>query len=197
MKSIVWIGSLLTLGILSSAPARADVVSPMTPDRIQDAIDYGRAAFGRPDAFSEFRWPGFASVWISTPYHRVAAAAALARLEERDFDIFSVTPEMLRPVVIIRSPPYLAAGDRSVHVERIVMITPPDIQGWRQIIEPDKTEKVETELRGPHGETLHGRGLIAEFPLKFLKAGYAIRITRSSGSDLQVDIRAEDLARIH
>src|SRR5574341_2212459 len=150
--------------VLAAATMAGGVVTEMTPDLIQEAIAYGIAANGQANAFDEYKWHGFAGVWLWTPFHRVASAAAVAELQGRRFGMEDVTLEMTRPALIVYSPPFLRGADEVGNVERILVLVR-EGPGSTRVVQPSAVRRVRGRLQARSGQPRDGFGLNAEFPL--------------------------------
>ncbi len=167
------IGSILAALLLAmvGAPAVAQVVTEMTPERIKEAIAAGQAT--KDEVVHSLKTKGIVIGVFSTPFSRVAQASRMAKTLYKPFTEADVTPEMTAPqlevfasAVSVRSP--LPPGVGNVQA---VLIMPKGVKDAAQAIQPTKTSDVPEEYRNMMGAVLEGKSILAVFPLDVLKPG--------------------------
>src|SRR5215510_15669437 len=103
----------------------------MTPERVNAAIAWGMSLAHRKteDPFDAYSLGARERVNVTTPYLRVALAARRAAEDGRQFTAADVTPEMIKPVLVVYAPGNL-----------IGPLLPPEIAGI-----DDYTEAVDVD----------------------------------------------------
>ena len=165
---------LLALGVFALAGrVEAQVVTEMTPARIQEAI-----ADRKADGCYDLK-KGFAC--FTTPYSRVAFAAQEAKKKYETFTELQVTPEMVAPVVevfALPQPSYVMGSGRvgqPIGVKRIVVM-PAKGKDPSQAIQPAQQIDLDHSYSNLLGATWEARGILARFPLAVVSVGNEVRV---------------------
>ena len=180
MRWVIFVG----LVALLAAPASAQIVTEMTPEKIREAIAFGTAQKEAP--YYEIRKPGFVgSVYkprlgsFTTPFLRVALAAYEAKKLYKTFTETDVSREMVAPEVHVYGMSQ-ADGARIANVQAIV-ITPKGRRDPASSIRPASTAEVPVQYRNLMGMTAQGKSLMAVFPLSDFREGNEVHIIFDSG----------------
>lgn len=120
---------------------------------------------------------GRAECFVTTPFLRVAAAAAKAKREYSTFTAESVTPEMAAPVLEVTCPSksVVEAGNPAfgfASVQRIVITD----KGGANPVQPLKTTTFEETYGNKLGGSWTANGMVAYFPPDALKVGREIHV---------------------
>jgi hypothetical protein len=165
---------LLALGVFALAGrAEAQVVTEMTPARIQEAI-----ADKKADGCYDLK-KGFAC--FTTPYSRVAFAAQEAKKKYEPFTERQVTPEMVAPVVevfALPQPSYIMGSGRvgqPIGVKRIVVM-PVNGKDPSQVIQPAEQLDLDERYSNLLGSSWEAKGILARFPLAVVSVGNEVRV---------------------
>jgi hypothetical protein len=165
---------LLALGVFALAGrVEAQVVTEMTPARIQEAI-----ADRKADGCYDLK-KGFAC--FTTPYSRVAFAAQEAKKKYEPFTELQVTPEMVAPVVevfALPQPSYVMGSGRvgqPIGVKRIVVM-PAKSKDPSQVIQPAEQIDLDQRYSNLLGSSWEARGILARFPLAVVSVGNEVRV---------------------
>jgi hypothetical protein len=165
---------LLALGVFVLAGrAEAQVVTEMTPARIQEAI-----ADKKADGCYDLK-KGFAC--FTTPYSRVAFAAQEAKKKYEPFTELQVTPEMVAPVVevfALPQPSFIMGSGRvgqPIGVKRIVVM-PAKGKDPSQVIQPAEQLDLDQRYSNLLGSSWEARGILARFPLAVVSVGNEVRV---------------------
>lgn len=156
--------------------AQAQVVTEMTPELVQEAITKGGAGVYKIQERTIWG-DGPALGFFTTPYSRVALAAALARKHRTSFTTADVTPDMLRPELHVYAASQAIYGNRNriAHVEAVV-VRPYQSKDASASVQPMRTEDVTAEQWPVMGAAAKGRNVMAVFPLSVLNEGNEIRV---------------------
>src|SRR5262249_28544585 len=121
-------GLFVCLPLLNGA---VEIAAPMTPERVNAAIAWGTSLAHRKteDPFDAYSLGARERVNVTTPFLRVALAARRAAEDGRQFTAADVTPEMIKPVLVVYAPGNL-----------IGPLLPPEIAGI-----DDYTEAVDVD----------------------------------------------------
>jgi hypothetical protein len=183
---------------LAQVQQTPQIVTDMTPGAIKEAIKAGQAnpriSFGAIAATSLGMTSVVCPGTFSTPFLRVAVAAARAKTEFRKFSETDVTPEMAAPEVQIYAEP-LTVGASTYNVTAIV-ITPR--KGTRdekeaQAIHPTKFEDVPVSIQNLYGMKTEGTGRFATFPLSVLTKDNEVHIVREGGRDCHAPFQLKNV----
>jgi hypothetical protein len=167
-------GVVLLLGF--AVYAHAQVVTDMTPELVQEAITQGGS--GRYKIQEQTIWgDGPVLGYFTTPYSRVALAAALARKHGKPYTPAEVTPDMLRPElhVYARAQAVYGNKNRIANVTKVVVM-PYQSRDPSAAIHPTRTEDVADEYWNLMGAVANGRNVMAVFPLSVLSENNEIRV---------------------
>jgi hypothetical protein len=149
---------------------QTSVVTAMTPDAIQQAIDYGqrvdRAGYGT----YVLKVNGYVIGAFTTPFGRVLEASFDAKRRYTHFTVNDVPPDILALELHIYAPSSLnePVGGRMM-TERIsnvdtIVITTAD----RTVIQPLRVDQIPLNYKNVMGWNDTGRSLMAVFPLSAL-----------------------------
>jgi hypothetical protein len=145
----------------------------LTPEVIADAINAGSLT-------SQYRLVahGLLLGYISTPFSRVATAAALAKRRYQLFTAADVTQEMIAQELWIYAFPYNATGASGPDIRNVeaVVLTPAQSRDIKAAIHPTRTKDFSTDYQNLYGAKFEGRGLIGMFPLEFLDNRFEVHI---------------------
>jgi hypothetical protein len=176
---LVAVGAVL---MCSLPTVNAAVVKDMTPEMIAQAIQLGAAGVEScyPLKFGGGIKPAVHIGCVSTPFSRVAGAAAKAKKAYKPFTAADVTPEMIAPVIHVlafsqKSNPRPMA-DRSDVVAVVVGPAdgkPGDLAG---VIQPIESEAIDENFQNAYGATLDGKGMRAVFPIDVVTNKNELRV---------------------
>ncbi len=163
------VSALLALLLVSILPARAQVVTNMTPERIDQAIAAGITQ--KPQVYA-LRTKQF---WMefTTPYLRVAERAASAPTAERSL----ATPDLVAPelrIVAAAEP----LGDKVPGVKAAVVERPDGTT-----LKPSSQQEFVDYAQSARRKKITIRGVRAVFPIAVLEPGARFRFQMSDGSE--------------
>lgn len=163
---------------VTMATASAQIVTEMTPERIQEALKQEKGETCYP--LKTDTPMGMQSMYVgcfTTPFSRVAQAAQAAKKKYKNFTEADVTPEMIEPHLEVLAPSHTRAGEgpRPVNVEAVV-ITPRKSKDRGAAIQPIKSEEMTAEYKNLMGATFEGRGMRAVFPLSALSEANEVHV---------------------
>jgi hypothetical protein len=175
---VVWLAGLV------AQSASGQLVTDMTPERIREAIAFGKSQKEAP--YYEIRKAGLiGSVFkprlgsFTTPFLRVALAAYEAKKQYRVFTEADVSKDMIAPEVHVYGMSQ-ADGARIANVQTIVL-TPRGRHDPANAIRPASTEEVPVRFRNLMGMNAAGKNLMAVFPLEVFREGHEVHIVFDSG----------------
>ena len=149
------------------APVQAQIVYPMSPERIREAISLGTSARAlgpyRIQEKARWSWPPLIAVY-TTPFLRVALAANAAKNRYQQFTEADVTSAMIAPEIQIYAPSQSVQGTAIANVETIVVL-PYNSKDASQAVHPAQLKEASQEYKNLLGFTGEGRGMLAIFPL--------------------------------
>ena len=157
--------------------AHAQVVTDVTPALVQEAITSGGSGLYRLQ--ERTIWGNGPELgYFTTPYSRVALAAALARKHGTPFTPGDVTPEMLAPELHVYAASQAIYGNmnRIANVEAVVIL-PYRSKDQSAAIRPTRITQVAEDLWSLMGPIARGRNIMAVFPLSVLNENNEIRVT--------------------
>jgi hypothetical protein len=148
--------------------AQAQIVQEMSPERIREAIAFGRSVKElSPYKIQEkarWSWPPLLGVY-TTPFRRVALAANVAKKHYRQFSEADVTPEMIAPEIQIYVPSRSVEGTSIANVETIVIL-PFNSKDKSQAVLPKRMNQASEQYKNLFGFIGEGSGMLAAFPLE-------------------------------
>jgi hypothetical protein len=114
---------------------------------------------------------------FTTPFSRVVAAASAARKKYQPFTAADVTAEMIRPEVqvIALSRPSMK-DERTIANVEAVIIMPRGSKDPSKAIQPQKTSEVSEDYQNLFGAEVHGRGVVATFPVSVVNDANEVRV---------------------
>lgn len=173
MKS--WLcGVVMLLGF--AVHAHAQIVTDMTPELVQEAIT--KDGSGLYKLQERTIWGNGPELgYFTTPYSRVALAAALARTHDRPFTPADVAPEMLLPELHVYVTPQAVYGNMTeIANVKAVVVMPYQSKDRSAAIRPTRTEEVTEEYRNLIGAIAKGRSMMVVFPLSVLNENNELRV---------------------
>lgn len=157
---------------LVAAPAAAQVVTEMTPERIREAI----ADAESPGCY-ELKDLGC----FTTPYSRVVQAARAARKEYSSFGESDVTPEMLEPhveIIALPQPSFVFGSGRTgppIDVQAVVVMPRKSKDRTAAILPSDRAD-LDRTYKNLLGASFDARAVVAAvFPLSVLSEKNEVR----------------------
>lgn len=162
---------ILALSVIA-ANAAAQVVTEMTPSRIDEAIALG--VENRPEPYA---LRGRSS-WIefNTPFLRLCERAASAPVADRSI----ATPELLAPELrVIAGPEPL--GENVPSVKKLLIVKPDGAS-----IAPVSHESYVDYAQTARRKKIALKGMRAVFPITALQPGASFRLVLSDGSELKI-----------
>lgn len=166
----------VVLAVGCAVHAQAQVVTEMTPALVQEAID--RGGQGTYKLQERSGWGNGPVIgYFTTPYSRVALAAAAARKCYKTFTSADVTPEMLLPELHVYAVSQAIEGKMNAiaNVEAVV-IMPYKSKERPAAVQPIRTTELTEEYRNLMGAVASGRSLLAIFPLSVLDEKNELRV---------------------
>ncbi len=172
------------------------VISLSAQDRpawVQQAIDMGAGKGIHPYPLKRI---GVELASFTTPFLRVAIAAADAKKKLMKFDGSMVTDEMLQDVVIVRVPPIMGR-DMSSPKEGVahVVIKKPKSKNPDDALQPTTEEPFTESASNLMGAKIEMQGIIATFPLSALKEGQVFFIVYERGNGGEIAITREMISQ--
>ena len=148
--------------------AQAQVVTDMTPALVQEAIASGGSGLYKLQERTIWG-DGPELGYFTTPYSRVALAAALARKAGKPFAPADVTPDMLLPELHVYATSQAIYGNKNriANVEAVIIL-PEGSKDRSAAIQPTRITDVAEELRSLVGARTGGRSVMVVFPLSAL-----------------------------
>jgi hypothetical protein len=146
----------------------------MTPQVIQEAIEKGGEGLYRLQERSGWG-NGPLLGYFTTPYSRVALAAASARKRYTGFTAADVTPEMLAPELHIYAVSQAVGRMEIANVEAVVLM-PHESKDRSAAIRPIRASELTEEYQNLMGAVATGRSLLAVFPLSVLDERNEVRV---------------------
>jgi hypothetical protein len=147
--------------------AQAQIVRDMTPERIREAIGFGTKSrdlgWYRIQEKARFTWPPLIAVY-TTPFLRVALAANAAKKQYKTFAEADVTPDMIKPEIVVFAESHAVQGADIANVETIVVL-PHKSKDASQAIHPTEMKDASQEYKNLLGFTGEGKGMVAFFPI--------------------------------
>jgi hypothetical protein len=155
----------------------------MTDARIREAIAWGVSLADRTASAEAYCVGGVDRLTVTTPFLRVALAAQKAAEAKRQFTVADVTPEMIKPVLVVYAPGSLIGPNifqsnsqdytEAVNVDAVYVLRP---DGTR--LEPLSARTTWSEFKREEsdGEDVRHSNITAEFPLDALAAGNEVRV---------------------
>lgn len=171
-------GLVLALGL--AVHAEAQVVTQMTPALIQEAINKGgdgtyklqeRSGWGNGPVLGYF----------TTPYSRVALAAASARKRYKPFTAVDVTPDMLLPELHVYAVSQAVEGTSAIANVEAVVVMPYKSKDRSRAVQPIRTTELTEEYKNLMGAVANGRSILAVFPLSVLDEKNELRVVFDRG----------------
>ena len=160
------------------ASASAQIVTEMTPERIEEALKQEKGETCFP--LKTDTPMGMQSTYVgcfTTPFSRVAQAAQAARKKYKNFTAADVTPDMIAPHLEVLAPSHdpVGQGPGRTNVEAVV-ITPRKSKDRGAAIQPIISEEMTAEYKNLMGATFEGRGMRAVFPLSALSEANEVHV---------------------
>jgi len=157
------------------ATAHAQLVTEMTPEKIQEALKQEKGETCFP--LKTDTPMGMQSAYVgcfTTPFSRVAQAAQAARKKYKTFTEADVTPEMIAPHFEVLAPSRDGGAGRT-NVEAVV-VTPKKSKDRSAAIQPILSEEMTAEYKNLMGATFEGKGMRAVFPLSALSEANEVHV---------------------
>jgi hypothetical protein len=174
--------------VLASGTVQTQLVSEMTPAKIKEALadKKGTGCYEIQTGYSE-------RGCFSTPYSRVVEQRAYRTKRYQPFTEADVTAELIAPgEVHLYAYPSRYQG---IHNVVAVVVGPREGKGTDGVIQPLKSEEINTEYKNLLGATFEGKGMRAVFPLSVLNEHNEFRIVyegnaRASAVEFQIKMDA-------
>ena len=160
---------ILLLFVMSAiiGVVQAQIVRDMTPERIREAIALGTKSkdlgWYRIQEKARFTWPPLIAVY-TTPFLRVALAANAAKKQYKPFTEADVTPDMIKPEILVYAESHAVLGTDIANVETIVVL-PHNSKDASQAVHPTEMKDASQEYKNLLGFNGEGKGLVAIFPI--------------------------------
>ena len=156
--------------------ADAQVATKLTPELVQEASAKGGS--GLYILQERTIWgDGPALGYFTTPFSRVALAAALARKAGKPFAPADVTPDMLLPELHVYATSQAIYGNMNrIANVKVVIILPEGSKDRSAAIQPTRITDVAEELWSVMGPRTRGRSVMAVFPLSALNENNELRV---------------------
>jgi hypothetical protein len=146
---------------------QAQIIRDMTPERIREAIALGTKSkdlrWYSVQEKARFTWPPLIAVY-TTPFLRVALAANAATKQYKTFTEADVTPDMIKPEILVYAESHTVQGADIANVETIVVL-PHNSKDANQAVHPTEMKDVSQEYKNLLGFSGEGKGLVAIFPI--------------------------------
>jgi hypothetical protein len=146
---------------------QAQIIRDMTPERIREAIALGTKSkdlrWYSVQEKARFTWPPLIAVY-TTPFLRVALAANAATKQYKTFTEADVTPDMIKPEILVYAESHTVQGADIANVETIVLL-PHNSKDANQAVHPTEMKDVSQEYKNLLGFSGEGKGLVAIFPI--------------------------------
>ena len=164
--------TLILMLSMSAAHAAAQVVTEMTPSRIDQAI-----AQGVEDKPAPYALRGRSS-WIEfdTPFLRLCERAATAPVADRSI----ATPDVLAPELRVTAGPE-PLGDNVPAVKQLLIVKPDGAS-----IAPVSHQSYVDYAQSARRKKIALRGMKAVFPITALQPGSSFRLVMSDGTELRI-----------
>jgi hypothetical protein len=164
--------SLILTLTLTASNAAAQVVTEMTPSRIDQAIALG--VENRPEPYA---LRGRSS-WIefNTPFLRLCERAASAPVADRSI----ATPELLAPELRVTAGPE-PLGENVPSVKKLLIVKPDGAS-----IAPVSHESYVDYAQTARRKKIALKGMRAVFPITALQPGASFQLLMSDGSELKI-----------
>ena len=177
--------ALCLAGVVSghAHAASAQLVTDMTPERIEEAISQAKKA----ETCYPLQWGGGKVFGMSvrgnefgcftTPYSRVVQAAQAARKKYKQFTAADVTPDLIASEIHVFAFPQ-TMGKHGEHIVNVTaaVVMPVKSKDRSVAIQPVRTSGLTTEYKNLLGATWEGSGLLAVFPLSVLSESNEVRL---------------------
>lgn len=182
--------AFVVLCVLCSAPLHAQVVTEMTPALIAEAIKAGESGDYPKGSIAEKRsWALVSGVQIanfSTPFMRVAAAAAMAKRNYQVLRVEDVGPDLIAPELHI----YAWAQGNLPHVHNVVSVVITPRNGSKdekraKAIHPKDLVDIPTQFSNAFGATAEASGRMAVFPLDALREDHELHVIYDNTASIQ------------
>ena len=144
---------ILLLFVMSAiiGVVQAQIVRDMTPERIREAIALGTKSkelgWYRIQEKARFTWPPLIAVY-TTPFLRVALAANAAKKQYKPFTEADVTPDMIKPEILVYAESHAVLGTDIANVETIVVL-PHNSKDASQAVHPTEMKDASQEYKKP------------------------------------------------
>jgi hypothetical protein len=171
--------ALTLAGIFAvAAAAHAQIVRDMSPERIREAIALGTKAKDlggyRIQEKARWSWPPLIGFY-TTPFLRVALAANAAKKQYKTFTEADVTPDMVKPEILVYAPSHAAQGADIASVETIVVL-PRNGKDPGQAVHPTEVKDASEAYKNLLGFSGEGKGLVATFPLDAWREDFEVHV---------------------
>jgi len=162
---------------------QAQIIREMTPERIREAIAFGARSkdlgWYRVQEKARFTWPPQIAAY-TTPFLRVALAANAAKKQYKAFSEADVTPDMIRPEIVVYAESKDVGGAAIANVLTIVIL-PHNSKEVSQAIHPISVKNASEEYKNLAGFTGEGTGLVAIFPIDVWNENNDLRVVFDRG----------------
>lgn len=170
-----WVcGLCMLLGF--AVHVQGQVVTEMTPELVQEAIATGGPGLYRLQERTIWG-DGPVLGYFTTPYSRVALAAAVARRHDKPFTSADVTPQMLLPELHVYAASQAVYGNKNrIANVKTVVVMPYQSKDRSAALRPARTEPGTDDIWSLMGAPANGRNMMVVFPLSVLNDANEIRV---------------------
>ena len=161
----------VAIAVLVSSPATAEIITDMTPEKINEAIEQGKKGKFKFKEYglrkkSGWSWDTLHLGYFTTPYARVAMAAQAAEEMYEDFTEADVTDEMPAPELHVYGISRVLNG-QTVSA-RTIVIMPHKSKDRSEAIRPISIDVIQDSYQNLYGADFEATSLKAVFPLSLL-----------------------------
>jgi hypothetical protein len=180
--------------LLLLAGAWTTPILEMTPERVREAIDYGRnggeAALAQYALHSADNWHAN----FDTPFLRIAQLSAAARRAEKPLGEEEVPPDFSTAQVHVYVHAKDSGGRAPRGVSRVTLVEPGQEGHVENVIPPVSSSSYVRRVPAPEASTAPARiarSVKAVFPIRLFIPGNKIRVTFDDGSVVNVPLDAK------
>ena len=156
----------------------AEVVTLMTKERIQEAIQHGQTEDFKIKHYriqEKSAWGnGPITRYFTTPFSRVALAAKKAHEEYRPFTIDDVTEDMIKPTLHVYGTSRIQNG--VLVSAKTIVIMPYKNEDLGKVEKPLAVKTIEQKFQNLFGATWEAQSLMAVFPISLLSESNEVHV---------------------
>jgi hypothetical protein len=171
MRVVSMVGAVVLAAAVGEARA-AGVVSTMTPEAVQHALELGKAQ--KPPLYrlaSKLYWLQF-----DTPFLRVARKAGEAHEKSQPIEAALATPDLTAPELRVTAGPE-PVGESTHGIKAVTLVS-----ASGATLQPKSSTKATDYARSKHGKiTL--KGVSAVFPISALEPGASFHLQIDNGTE--------------